>query len=103
MRLELDEFREAISRLFDHVVKVGEITHLEIDQPFYWHIPESSRYDMDAKPPELTVGSLADDWELAKKSLGAGQAPVAYTLTELAPLLSYLGEVAAAKMAAKGG
>ena len=51
----------------------------------------------------ISVGDLADDWEFVSRLLQEANAPVAYQLTELAPLLAYLGEVLARDLGEEGG
>ena len=70
---------------------------------FYWNIPAVHRYDMSSSPKELDVGSLVDDWEFVSGLVSKNDEPVVYQLTEVAPLLNYIGEALAAKAASKGG
>ena len=57
---------------------------------------------MELNPGELDVGDLADDWEFVSRLLQEENHPVAYQLTELAPLLAYLGEVLAQDLGERG-
>jgi hypothetical protein len=57
---------------------------------------------VEVDPGELDVGDLADDWELLARLLQEENQPVAYQLTELAPLLAYLGEVLARDLGEQG-
>ena len=57
---------------------------------------------MEIDPGELEVGDLADDWEFVSRLLQEENQPVAYQLTELAPLLAYLGEVLARDLSERG-
>ncbi len=54
-------------------------------------------------PAQLDVGSLVDDWGFVSSLLEPDASPVAYQLTELAPLLAYVGEKLAVELAGKGG
>ncbi len=49
---------------------------------------------MDLEPNQLdhAVGSLEDDWGFVKKLLDPDRDPVPIQLTEIAPLIRYLGE-----------
>ena len=54
-------------------------------------------------PGALDVGNLADDWEFVSRLLREENQPVAYQLTELAPLLAYIGEALAKDLGKRGG
>ena len=58
---------------------------------------------MGADPGELEVGNLADDWEFVSSLSQANAPPVAFQLTELAPLLAYVGEALADQLSPRGG
>ena len=55
------------------------------------------------EPKELDIGSLSDDWEFLSKLLQSENQPVAYQLTQVAPLLRYLGEWLGEDLAKDGG
>ncbi|WP_158884385.1 hypothetical protein [Rhodanobacter sp. L36] len=91
--IELAMLRRAVDALFDHVMIARGINEVVIDQPMYWSIlPHDSR-KMDEPPSELGVGNLNDDLDFVPSVLKTGASPVSLTLTEVAPLLTYVGEV----------
>jgi hypothetical protein len=66
-------------------------------------VPAPARYRIEADPGALDVGNLADDWKFVSRLLRKDNQPVAYQLTELAPLLAYLGEVLAKDLGKRRG
>lgn len=98
MEIELQQLRDAVNRLFDHLISTQRVGKVELGKNVYWNLPEDQLYDMEKKPSELDVGSLEDDWEFVSGLLKKDADPVAYQFTEMAPLLRRLGEVLA-----KGG
>jgi hypothetical protein len=65
-------------------------------------VPAPERCRVEVDPGELDVGDLANDWELVARLLQEENQPVAYQLTELAPLLANLGEVLARDLGEQG-
>ncbi len=104
-KIELEKLQFVVNRLFDHIIKTRNIDSIKIIQSenFYWQIEPKDLYNMSVKPTEFTSGSLADDWEFVSTLLDKNTDPVAYQLTEVAPLLNYVGEVLAKELAKHGG
>ena len=103
MEIDLLELRAVALRLLNHVIDTCGVTKISLDENFYWTVPADVAFKTDAMPTQLDVGSLADDWEFVSSLLRPDAIPVAYQLTELAPLLAYIGEKLAVELAAKGG
>lgn len=104
MEIELQKLRDVVNRLFDHIIVTRDIGKVELDADFYWDIPEEKRYSAtQPQPDDLGVGDLEDDWEFVSSLLKKGSNPVAYQLTEVAPLLRRIGEVLGRQLADKGG
>lgn len=103
MELDLRALKAVTNRLFDHIIEVRGMTKVNLEQPYYWHLPTESLYDIARNPRDFDIGSLADDWEFVSCLLDEQTQPVAYQLTELAPLLRYIGEVAGEELAQDGG
>jgi hypothetical protein len=91
--INLRELQQATNRLFDHIIKTKGVECVELRQNFYWSVPAEQLYDVknDLKQPD--VGSLYDDWEFVQSLTQDATEPVAFQLTEVAPLLRYIGEV----------
>jgi hypothetical protein len=103
MEIDVVKLKSIIDRLFDHVIKTRGVRRVELGSDLYWDMSEEALYNVVDQPQELDIGRLSDDWELVAKMLEEGAAPVAYQLTEVAPLLRRLGEVLAKDLAATGG
>jgi hypothetical protein len=91
-RVKLNELRQAIDRVFDHLAEHG-YREIELDADYYWVIHRASdKYDPYSEPKNLSLGSLYDDWQRVEE-LAVGEAePIARDLIQLAALLSYVGE-----------
>ncbi|MDF2782531.1 MAG: hypothetical protein K0S96_2336 [Geminicoccaceae bacterium] len=101
--IDLVKLRAVLNRLLDHIIETRGVRTLALDQECYWEIGAPARYDVGADPGEIEVGNLADDWEFVSRLSQANEPPVAYQLTELAPLLAYVGEALGEKFGPHGG
>ncbi len=101
--IDLVELRAVINRLLDHVIKTRGVRTVALETPYYWEVPAPDRYNVEAEPAELEVGNLADDWAFVSNILQGSSQPVGYQLTELAPLLDYVGQALANELGPSGG
>lgn len=94
MKVDLRQVQAILNKIFDQLIDVDGTATVEINENFYWNIPKSQLYNMATSPESLRpdVGSLSDDWELVSPILQDDRDPVAYQLSEIAPLLRCLGE-----------
>jgi len=103
MELDLKALKTVTNRLLDHIIETRGITKVNLEQPYYWDLSPESLYDISQQPKDFDIGSLVDDWEFVSSVLDTHAEPVAYQLTELAPLLRYIGETIGKKLAGEGG
>jgi hypothetical protein len=89
--IQIDQLQEIANKLFDHIKNDLGINKIVLDKNFYWDMDFDQLYAIET-PPKLNMGSLHDDWEFVSSLLEKDSAPVSLSLTELAPLLRYLGE-----------
>ncbi len=101
--IDLVKLKAILDRLLEHVIETRGVRTVALDKCYYWEVPAAARYELEAEPGALDVGNLADDWELLSALLRDGEQPVAFQLTELAPLLDYVGRVLADELAPRGG
>lgn len=101
--IKIADIKEVVNRLLDHIAKTRGVETVEIDNPFYWNIPATEIYDVTRYVAELDIGSLDDDWEFVSGLLDPSGIPVTYQLTEVAPLLRYIGETLGPALAKDGG
>jgi hypothetical protein len=101
--IDLVELRVIVNRLLDHVIETRGRRTVVLERPYYWEVPTPERYNVEAEPAALEVGNLADDWAFVSSVLQGRTQPVAYQLTELAPLLDYVGQALADEFGPKGG
>lgn len=103
--INLEKLQIVVNQLFDHIIKTRHVNSIKLasNQNYYWQIEPEKLYDISVKPSEFTVGSLADDWDFVSSLLDKNSDPVAYQLTEVAPLLNYIGEALSKELAKHGG
>jgi hypothetical protein len=95
--------RQAINRLFDHVIDTRGLNSVNLGVDTYWDIDQEQLYDLNEKPTDFDVGSLTDDWEFARKLLDQDWQPLANQFCEIAPLVRRIGEVLGETLAKRGG
>jgi hypothetical protein len=101
--INLAELRRAVNVLFDHIMVTRGITEVAIEEPLYWCVLADQVRTMDQTPVDFGVGDLSDDLYFVLNVLRPESSPVALTLTEVAPLLAYVGEAVSNKVAGQGG
>ena len=101
--IDLLKLKAVVDRVLDHVIETRGVRTVALEDQHYWEIPAPARYRTEVDPGELDVGNLADDWAFVSRLLRDENQPVAYQLTELAPLLEYVGETLARDLASRGG
>jgi hypothetical protein len=101
--IDLMELKAVVDRLLDHVIETRGVRTVALEDPYYWEVPAPARYKTEVGPGDLDVGNLADDWEFVSGLLREENQPVAYQLTELGPLLAYIGEALAKDLGKRGG
>jgi hypothetical protein len=79
--------------LLDDIEKSRGIASVPLTQNFYWTLTPERRFDMNSDSTEFEVGSLIDDWGFVSGLLAEGSEPVPFQLTELAPILDFIGRV----------
>jgi hypothetical protein len=103
MEIDVVKLKLAIDRIFRHIIETRGVRRVELGSDLYWDMPEEALYNVVDQPQELDVGRLSDDWEFVSKLLEEDATPLAYQLTEVAPLLRRLGEVLGKELAPRGG
>jgi hypothetical protein len=91
IEIQIDQLQEIANKLFDHIKNDLGINKIVLDKNFYWDMDSGQLYDIETAP-KLNMGSLHDDWEFVSDLLDKDSDPVSLSLTELAPLLRFLGE-----------
>ena len=91
VEIRISDVRRIVNRLLDHIENTRGIASVPLSQSFYWTLAPEPRFDMSSDPTEFDVGDLADDWEFVSTLLEEGSEPVSLQLTELAPVLDFIG------------
>lgn len=90
--VRISDIRKVVLRLLDHIERDRGITSVQLSKNLYWGFEPQARFDMSRDPPEFEVGSLNDDWEFVSGLLDDSNEPVSLQLTELAPILDFIGQ-----------
>ncbi len=94
--VDLEKLKAVVCRLIDEYAFTANATEVELpESDFYWLIDPTLKRDMATPPVATFVGRLRDDWELTHWLADGPEQVSAYSLTEVAELLMYFGEVAA--------
>jgi len=100
-RVDLLRLKAVTCRLIDELVRQTGNTSFQLpDADCYWKIPADQAIVKEQDPSTFTfhVGRLRDDWQLiqsiADQPMDQWMTP--YSLTEVAPLLDYIGNSVAA-------
>ena len=88
MKISTSEIRAIVDVLCRHLEATGR-TELEIHRDFYWSVPNEAEVPDD--PGELTVGSLADEWEWLKGMVADEEKAVGYGFVWLGAVLREVG------------
>jgi len=90
MKIRISELREVANLLFDHLERSGHV-EVDVDQDFYWSIPDDKLYSVYEEPSGFTVGQLSDDCQELRKISSGQKQPIAYALVWLSSVLRFLG------------
>jgi hypothetical protein len=90
MRVKVADLRRAADKLFDHLVESGH-EEVEVDQDYYWNIPDEKLYAPYEQPAELTLGQLSEDLQHLEKIASGQSPPIGFGLVWLSSLLRFIG------------
>lgn len=90
-RVPVDQLRRVFELLIAHAT---DGTSLEISNDYFWSIPSPERYDVYARPGELTIGQVSEAWENLQGMLEDESKVLGYGLVWLAEVLRAAGDEA---------
>lgn len=102
MEINIHELKSVVNSILDHIIVKRGIVEVKLEHNYFWDIPGELVYSVNSSPP-LDIGSLEDNWGFLSLVLGGKSQPIAYQLTELAPILRAIGEKLANDLARHGG
>lgn len=91
MEVSTEELRQIANMLFEHLERNGHST-IKIPHDNYWEVLDAARYNPNAQPCELGVGSLDDDIERLREILQGKTEPLAFGFVWLSPILQAIGK-----------
>ncbi|MEO6277529.1 hypothetical protein [Roseateles sp.] len=90
--ISIADLRLIVNQIFDHIeFDLGQHV-FNLDQDFYWGVPDDERYDFTKEPSSYSVGQLVDDWNFLLPLLKDRDRAVAFMLVHVAPLLHHIGQ-----------
>lgn len=91
--IDLHRLKAVACRLIDELAtEIGSSSFRLPENDFYWQIDFAAKMNIATAPTDFTIGRLRDDWEMTCTLCDEPTNVSAYSLTELAELLSYMGE-----------
>jgi len=91
MKITTEELRQAVNLVLAHLEESGQ-REFEVEEDFYWNIPEAELYNPYNEPSNLDLGQLSDDIKEIRKIL-TGESPcVGDALVWIAALMRRLGK-----------
>lgn len=94
--VDLDNLKAVVCRLIDELAfQVGSIEFPLPEDDFYWLLSFKAKMNTTERPQADGAGRLRDDWEVTHWLADYPEQVSAYSLTEVAELLSYLGHASA--------
>lgn len=89
--LDLYRLKAVVIRLLDEAIAEHGSAVFELSENFYLQLAFAKQFDMSSNPIPDEVGSLHDDWEMTHWLADETAKVNAFSLTEVAPLLAYVG------------
>lgn len=100
--IDIRKLKESIDVLLEHIIDSG-VERLEIETQYYLQVEESRECDFRRQPEGYAVGNFYEDVAMMEQVLSNREHMLAYTLTQLAPIMAYVGKAAGRKLAPTGG
>lgn len=91
MEINLQTLRKATSQILDHIEKTHG-ANLEIEEEYYWQIPQDERVNPYEAPATFELGQLTDDWQALQQIAAGKKSPIGFNLVWLSAVLRSLGE-----------
>jgi hypothetical protein len=103
MKIDVPELKKVCDALFSRLIAYHGVHTIDVADSFYWKIDHAVAFDLSKEPASFQVGNLADDWAFIHGLADGTKQAVVYQLTELAPILDYIGEVVGLSLGGAGG
>lgn len=100
--IDIRKLKASIDVLLERLIDSG-VDYVDIETQYYWQVEESREYDLQRQPEGYAVGDFYEDVATMEQVLSNKEYVLAYTLTELAPIVAYVGKMAGRKLAPNGG
>jgi hypothetical protein len=91
MRVTTAELRVATLALLRHLDETGQ-AEFEIEEDYYWFVPQEEAYTPYQSPKDLTLGQLSHDWEEVQALAQGRKEPLGYVMVWLSAVIRRVGE-----------
>lgn len=95
MNISIDDLEIIAHKLFQHAKDLG-IASVYLPVDYYWSLPDTRLYDINAQPSELAemlgMGQLTYDWNELVSVLSNGNYPTSSHYAWLAAIIHAVGE-----------
>ncbi len=88
--IKVEDLKVCINSILDHIINDLKLSKIELDQDFYWQIPEDELFLLGTKPENLTMGSLIDDQDFLQTIMTDKECAISLMLLHAYPLLRYI-------------
>ncbi len=91
MKISTDDIRSIVEALCLHLDETGRSV-IDVDEDYYWSVPDNEVFDVAKDPVELDVGQLTSDWDDLEKIKDNSMPPVGYGFVWLSSVLRAIGK-----------
>ena len=90
MKISTAEIRSIVETLCRHLDETDR-SAIEVDEDYYWHVPDDEVFDVSKDPTELNVGQITDDWSELQKISDKTMPPIGHGFVWLSSVLRAIG------------
>ncbi|AZA80849.1 hypothetical protein C1637_11435 [Chryseobacterium lactis] len=91
IEIQKEDLKQILFILMNKLEASSNNTFL-LNKDLYWNIPDEELYDVYKEPKDLTIGSLAEDWEFLQKVLKREREVIEYDFTKISDILKLIGQ-----------
>ena len=92
MKIAIEDLKFICQKIL-HKAEKTNLKEIEVDADYYWNVSNDDIYNFSTNNPELTIGSIVDDWTWLKKILDEDSQPSIVDIERLGNILKTLSNV----------
>ena len=90
MIIDLISLKAALCKAINDYELIHDQTSVELDEDFYWRIPDASLFDLTVTPNKFEVGSLSEEFLEIKAIMSQDGTLGAVSIQHLAGILAWI-------------